>query len=238
MLGLDIVPRTMGYLLLRDGLPGKHWAIKGTAFAALVYFSALFPNTLSLIAFDFGGSFDWINLILVESYKTIATDGLAGLICGVALALVLGVGTTPAIRLTRRTVLAMAVGAAAFPLVLLGITEVGHWAYISYVPDVPSHAIAWFYWTFYGVFALTGALLPLFYTLTERGLSGTWWQKGLKFAGIYYVCAWLVTANFMLVWGWDVMAGLIFSIMSLLPILLVVLGTAWYLTRQADGGIR
>ena len=227
MLGLDVGLHTVAYLLLRNGLPGKHWAVKGAIFGALVYFSALLPNTLSLIAFDFNGSFDLPTLTLVEGCISIATDGLAGLISGIMMALLLGVGETPTVRVTRRLVLAMAVGAVTFPLVLLTMGEAGNLARISYMPDIPSHAIAWFYWVFHGVFALTGGLLPLFYALTEKGLSGDWWQKGLKLASIYYVCVWLVIANFMVVWGWSVVSGLIFSITSLVPILLVVLGTAW-----------
>jgi len=234
MLGLDVVLHTIAYLLLRNGLPGKHWAVKGAIFGALVYFSGLLPNTLSLIAFDFAGSFDLPTLTLVESYVSIATDGLAGLISGIMMALLLGVGETPTVRLTWRLVLAMVVGAIAFPLVLLAMGEVGNLAHISFVPDIPAHAVGWFYWVFYTVFALTGALLPLFYALTEQALSGDWWQKGLKFAGIYYVCVWLVIANFMIVWGWSVASGLIFSIASLAPLLLVVLGTARCLTAR-DG---
>jgi len=228
LLGLDVVLHTVAYLLLRDGLPGKNWAGKGALFGALVYFSALLPNTLSLIAFDFDGSFDLPTLTLVESYISIATDGLAGLISGIMMALLLGVGETRPARVTRRVALAMAAGAIAFPLVLLAMGEAGNLAHISFVPDIPARAVSWFYWVFYSVFALTGALLPLFYALTEKALSGDWWQKGLKFAGIYYVCAWLIVANFMVVWGWSVVSGLIFSIASLWPILLVVLGVAWY----------
>jgi len=65
LLGLDVVLHTIAYFLLKDGLPGKHWAVKGALFGALVYFSALLPNTLSLIAFDFNGSFDLPTLTLV-----------------------------------------------------------------------------------------------------------------------------------------------------------------------------
>jgi len=234
MLGLDVVLHTTAYLLLRDGLPGRHWAVKGALFGTLVYFSGLLPNALSLIAFDFNGSFDLFTLTLVESYISVATDGLAGLVSGIMMALLLGVGEAPTVRFTRRVALAMVVGAVAFPLVLLTMGEVGNLIHISYMPDVPSHAVAWFYGVFHSVFVLTGGLLPLFYALTEKGLSGDWWQKGLKFASIYYVCVWLVIANFMVVWGWSVVSGLIFSIMSLVPILLVVLGTAWCLASR-DG---
>ncbi|MFH1468277.1 MAG: hypothetical protein ABIO70_28070 [Pseudomonadota bacterium] len=209
--------------LLRGALPARRGWAKGLWFMAFFLLAVQIPTVFGVIAFD---PFAWVlfNPAKINDYWTLAIDVVA---FGAAGALMGALFPSPTARpLPPAPRLAMAAGALVFPLALWAF-EHAITARLPLPPLVPAGVDPrWFDIALFGPFSLTGLALPWLLAATRRG--------PLYATGVFALC-WLPVQNFMVAFGWDWRGGLAFSLVSLLPIYLVLLLARALGIRPASG---
>jgi hypothetical protein len=235
LLALGGVLYTLGYATFRDVLPGRNGLVRGLLFGSIVYLSAGASQMLGMIAFDLKGGFDLLSLTKIPTYASIVQDGLPVLIVFGLLGLIYGPSPRRELAWPRGLVRTSALTAVVFPLGMLAVVEgIG-----TLVPQLDvfynrpalGASAPWFLSAFYGAFVITGALLPLYYAMTRRRLSGAFVRRGVAAGLLYTLCFWLVIANAIYALGAPLWVCLVFSIESAI----VLVATFVLIARQIEG---
>src|SRR5271157_2282041 len=113
-------------------------------------------------------------------------------------------------------VIASAAGLIAYPtmnfLISILIDPI-----ISLVYDIPKDAVTWFYVGIFVPLAVNGAVIPIFYCLTEKAFTGSWVRKSLQFFLIYYLGYLIILSLFGLPFGFSLQAVVHFLIIIVVP---------------------
>ena len=188
------------------------------AFGALFLLSVQIPSVFGIIAFESGADWQWFTEAKLANYRTVVGDCVVWLVVGTLLGVLFpGDGGSRA-RPAGVPWLASAVGAVVFPASLWGVMH-GAFACLPVTdPNAPVGRSLFFDGVFYGVFFLTGACLPYLHRRIRRS-RGT--REVLRTAGLFALL-WLPVQNFMVVFGWQVSGAVFFSMLSMVPVILVV----------------
>jgi hypothetical protein len=221
----------VAYLLLVQGMTMRERLPRGLVFMVLAFSSAWLPQVVGLA----GG--DGAIVAQAFSIRIVVSDSLVGLLAGLVLGPIMGPRptSTPRPAGTRSLVLTSLTSALSFPCLVMaadGLMRVAFPAASARIAlGVSAEKAAGFHLVFYGCFALTGALLPLFYRLTKyneatsgeaagrrlSGLPSKVWQFGL----IYACLIWTPVVMFMVAFGVDLVTNVVYALVFL-PIVLAV----------------
>jgi hypothetical protein len=211
----------VAFNLIKDLLPTRSKWRKGLLFVAFFLVAVQIPSVFGIIAFD-RHAWVWFNPEKVNNYWTLMIDVVAYVVAGVALGGLFPATAAPWFRRPRGLGLAMALGALLYPLSLCGLENLIMSALP--VPSLVPHGVdsTWFNVILFGAFFLTGLSLPFVHAVTRELGGGSRIKRVLYTAGIFALC-WVPVQNFMVVFGFPFLGGFAFSLVSLLPIALIVL---------------
>jgi hypothetical protein len=229
----------LGFYLIKNTLPGKSRAVKGFVYAILVFSTAWFANIIGMIAFDFTGTFDLITSYKIDIYATTVVDAINLMLTGVVLGIIAekknSTATPPFIlqestfrtpRMNRKEVaFASVIGFLLFPISTFVFFKMVAWVIPSGI-NVPSDAEVWFNLSLFVPLIVTGAILPIFYSLVRDSFAGSWLQKGTLFSTFFFLFYWLMVIVFVIPFGFRVIAVINFLVVSVFPIFLIILISA------------
>jgi hypothetical protein len=73
---------------------------------------------------------------------------------------------------------------------------------------------------------VTGAILPIFYSIVRDSFTGSWLQRGALFSTFFFLFYWLMVIVFVIPFGFKVISVISFLIVSVFPIFVIILISA------------
>jgi len=219
---IGIIMKTLyaiAYVLLGKKLPIKNQKLRAFIFIALIWITAYLPQVLGLIGAD--GPIAEVSF----NIPILICDSLSYIIDGILLGLLYKEFPYQKALPCSKTALikTMLVSSVAFPIItfvleqLLGVVYPA--LYIHNAMQVSNDNVVSFYLTFYGFFIITGALLPLFYRLTEYNNDKP--KFALRFGFIFSICLWSPVVAIMIAFGTAILPTLIYIVAFIISIMTV-----------------
>ncbi len=203
---------------IREDLPATRGWSRGLVFGALFLLSVQIPSVFGIIAFEAGADWQWLTEAKLANYRTVVGDCVVWLVVGALMGALFSGDREGSERAPGIPWVACGVGAVVFPTGLWAVMH-GSFAVLPISdPNAPVGRSLYFDLVFYGVFFLTGAVLPYLHRRFRRGRGV---REVLRTAGLFALL-WLPVQNFMVVFGWQVGGAVIFSLLSTVPVVLVV----------------
>lgn len=210
----------VSYILIGRKMPIKNTLLRGFVFMMMIWFSDYLPQVFGITGADgpaAKAAFDIPILIC---------DSLSYFIDGVLLGLIFKDEVYHEARPCKNAALmkTSAVSAAIFPCTIIVFDQIlGHVYspfYCFNIMQVSESKITIFYIIFYGCFIITGALLPVFYRLTEYNEEKSSGSK--RFGIIYSLCIWTPVVVVMIAFG----TGILVTFLSVIVFFICILFTS------------
>ena len=214
---------TLAYLLIGDQLTINGSVKRAVVFGLFIYFSNYLPQSMGLIGA--GGD----ELIMSFSAKDAIFDFFSYLIAFAAMGWLFKTGINEQTHVPKKRIIqAMLVGGLLFPVMMIVATQGIALLFPSQNIINTLHIspeFEWnFYLSFYLCFILTGALVPLFYYLSDFNRNTA--HKEFRFALKYVLLIWIPIVFAMVAFGVDILPCIVFSLESIVvfPILIKICG--------------
>ena len=209
----------IGYLIIGYKIPIKNKLLRAVVYIMLIWLSDYMPQVLGLS----GGDGEIVENAL--SLSIFIMDSLLYIIDGIFLGLIFRSFPDTYTKPCRRTVLVSTCAASAviFPVTVILLEQLFGVVY----PYCRSNIALGkkkkkkipFLIIFYSFFIVTGAVLPLFYRLTEYNSKP---QKGwFKFYAVYTLCMWLPIVYIMIFFGTKVIPTLVYALLFAIALLII-----------------
>jgi len=209
----------MAYVLLGNKLLIKNQRLRAFIFIVLIWSTAYLPQVLGLIGAD--GPIAEVSF----NIPILICDSLSYVFDGILLGLLYKeFPYHKALPCSKSALIkSMLVSSVTFPIItfvleqLLGAVYPA--LYIHNAMQVSNDNVVSFNLTFYGFFIITGALLPLFYRLTEYNNDKP--KSALQFGFIFSICLWSPVVAIMIAFGTAVLPTLIYIVAFFISIMTV-----------------
>ena len=224
LLGILILIQVTLFIIVfrkvKEYLPLNKVFPKGILFALFFLVSIQVPSVFGVIAFEKGGEWLFFTEAKIAIYITLIADIIIFLIMGAIIGKLYTSNTNPTFKKAKNFTLAIIAGAILFPIILWASMSLAK-ATILFGLDLPVSESIWFNSIFYGIFFITGACLPILHSLITQNtkLERT---KRIALSTVLFLCLWMPVQNFMVVFGWSFIDGFIFSLISIIPIIIVI----------------
>lgn len=211
----------VAYVLMGQKLPIKNTYMRAFVFLMLIWTSDYLPQVLSITGADGPIAKAAVDIPII------ICDSLSYFIDSILLGFIFRDVSYCTPRNCKRVSLIKTsiVSALVFPLTVTIFDQAfGHIYspfYFYNVMQVSRSRISIFYIVFYGLFIVTGALLPTFYRFTEYNDEKT--SRSKRFGTIYSLCLWTPMVLIMIAFGASISTTLLYAIIFIICILIVSL---------------
>ena len=220
----------IGYLIIGYKIPIKNKLLRAVVYIMLIWLSDFMPQVLGLT----GGDGKIVENAL--SVSIFIMDSLSYIIDGIFLGLIFRSFPDTFAKPCRRTVLISTCAASAviFPITVILVEQLFGALYPacrSYIAlGISEDKKMQFLIIFYSFFIVTGAVLPLFYRLTEYNSSS---KKGwFKFYLVYTLCMWLPIVYIMVFFGTKIIPTLVYAVIFIIALFIITFINSRLLNRQ------
>jgi len=211
----------IAFNLIKDYLPGKGYQ-KGLLFMIFFLFSVQIPSVFGIIAFEVGADWLLFTPAKIANYVTLLSDIIIFLIVGALLGKLFSSTKESVFKKSKNLCVSVILSAILFPLLFLFSMKVMDLLLSGGNGFLPANGSLWFNLIFYGIFFMSGACLPILHNFViqnkERDRT-----RNVSLTTILFLLLWMPVQNFMVVFGWNFFEGFLFSLVSIIPIVLVVL---------------
>ena len=220
----------IGYLIIGYKIPIKNKLLRAVVYIMLIWLSDFMPQVLGLI----GGDGKIVENAL--SVSIFIMDSLSYIIDGIVLGLIFTSFPDTFAKPCRRTVLISTCAASAviFPITVILVEQLFGALYpacrSNIALGISEDKKMQFLIIFYSFFIVTGAVLPLFYRLTEYNSSS---KKGwFKFYLVYTLCMWLPIVYIMVFFGTKIIPTLVYAVIFIIALFIITFINSRLLNRQ------
>lgn len=208
----------IGYVTLGKKLQIKNGVLRGFTYMVLIWTSNMLPQFMGMAFAD--GEIAKQAFVMSD----LIIDGTVYLLSGVVLGLLFrNIGDAAYVPCEKKKVRkAMLVSAIAFPVSIMVVDQIVAKVNVAFSSlgalQVSDEVKTAFYINFYAWFILSGALIALFYRMTEYGKGkNAWLSFGLK----YGVFIWTPVVLIMIVFGTSALETIVFNFLFIACILAV-----------------
>lgn len=229
---ISIIMKTLyaiAYILMGNKLPIKNPRLKAFSFIALIWISDYIPQVMGLIGAD--GPIAEVAF----NFPILICDSLAYVIDGILLGFIIkDESYCKPIPCKKWALLkTSSISALMFPCFVIIFDQILGFLYeplrCHEAIQVSDEKIIIFYIYFYGCFIVTGALLPLFYRLTEYNTGKG--NSPIRFGMIFSLCLWAPVVAIMIAFGTEIISTFIFVVIFFICIMAVALINANLIKR-------
>jgi hypothetical protein len=223
LLAMILVQSTLiviAFNLIKDHLPGKGYH-KGILFMAFFLFSVQIPSVFGLIAFEVGADWLLFTPAKIANYVTLMSDIIIFVLVGVLLGKLFSSKTATAFKKSKNFCISVVLSAILFPILFLLSMKIIDFILSGGIGFLPANGSLWFNLMFYGIFAMTGACLPILHNIIIQNKKRDR-TKNILLTTIIFLFIWMPVQNFMFIFGWNFFEGFVFSLVSIIPIIIVI----------------
>lgn len=220
----------IGYLIIGYKIPIKNKLLRAFVYIMLIWLSDFMPQVLGLT----GGDGKIVESAL--SLSIFIMDSLSYIIDGILLGLIFRSFPDTFTKPCRRAVLISTCTASAviFPITVILVEQLFGAVYpacrSNIALGISEDKKIQFLIVFYSFFIVTGAVLPLFYRLTEyNSTSKTGW---FKFYLVYTLCMWLPIVYIMVFFGTKVIPTLVYAVIFIIALFIITFINSRLLSRE------
>lgn len=204
----------VAYILMGQKIPIKNTYLRAFVFVLMFLSSDYFPQILGIAGADGPISEAGLNIPIIIS------DSFGFLLDGILLGLIFKSTTYSSSKCCTRIALikTSVISAVIFPSIVAAFDQiVGHIyspLYCYNIMQVSKNREMMFDIIFYGCFIATGALLPIFYRITEYNSEKSSSER--RFGLIYSVCIWTPVVSIMVAFGTNILSTFLYIIVFII----------------------
>jgi hypothetical protein len=212
----------LAFNLVKDYIPGKKDCHKGILFMIFFLISVQIPSVFGVIAFEVGKDWLFFTPAKIANYVTLLSDTIIFIIMGVIIGKLFSSTKQNTIKKSKNLCPTVILGAILFPIIFLISMMLINSLVFGGGDFLPANGSTWFNLVFYGIFFMTGASIPILHNLILQNKKRNQ-TKNILLTTFIFLLLWMPVQNFMIVFGWNFLEGFVFSLVSIIPIFIIVL---------------